>query len=121
MLWLTATAFRCARPRPSSGDAEGCERLYTELLPHRDRLIQWSFTGNGGSVRRVLGRAAAVAGRDEDACEHFEAALTRHAELEAPALLARTRCDYGRVSDKPTNPGPIASCAMRPRRRTGSG
>jgi len=62
-----------------------------------DQLVQWTFTGNGGSVQRLLGRAAAVTGRGDDAREHFEAALARHAELRAPALLARTRCDYAEV------------------------
>ena len=78
--------------------------------------MQWSFTGNGGSVRRILGRAAALAGRREDACPHFEAALARHAELEAPALLARTRCDYGEflLAREPTSPGLAGSCAKRP-------
>ena len=77
------------------GDADGAARLHTELAPYAERLIQWSFTGNAGSVRRLLGRTAAVAGRRDDAREHFEAALACHARLEAPALLARTRCDYG--------------------------
>jgi hypothetical protein len=78
-------------------DAEGAQRLYTELVPYADRLIQWTFTGNAGSVRRVLGRAAAAAGRRDEASEHFEAAMRRHAGLGAEALLARTQCDYGEV------------------------
>ena len=94
MLWLMATSSLC-EAAAELGDAELGERLHAELTPYRDRLVQWTFTGNAGSVRRILGRAAAIAGRHEDACQHFEAALARHAELEAPALLARTRCDYG--------------------------
>ncbi len=94
MLWLTATSALC-EAATELGDVARAEHLYAELAPYGDRLVQWSFTGNGGSVRRILGRAAALAGRREDACPHFEAALARHAELEAPALLARTRCDYG--------------------------
>ena len=94
MLWLTATASLC-EAAAELGDADGAARLYVELAPYADRLVQWSFTGNAGSVQRLLGRAAAVAGRRDDAREHFEAALACHAELEAPALLARTRCDYG--------------------------
>jgi hypothetical protein len=77
------------------GDADGAARLYAELDPYADRFAQWSFTGNAGSVHRVLGRTAAVLGRDDRARVHFEAAVTRHAELGAEPLLARARCDYG--------------------------
>ena len=94
LLWLTATGWLC-EAAAELGDAEGGDRLWAELSPYADRLIQWTFTGNAGSVRRVLGRAAAVAGRRDEAREHFEAALARHAELGARALLARTQCDYG--------------------------
>jgi AAA ATPase domain len=96
LLRLTATAWLC-EAATELGDAEGAERLYTELVPYADRLIQWTFTGNAGSVRRVLGRAAAAAGRRDEASEHFEAAMRRHAGLGAEALLARTQCDYGEV------------------------
>ena len=96
MLWLTATAS-LAEAAARLGDAEGGARLYAELEPYGDRLVQWSFTGNAGSVHRLLGRTAAVAGRGEHAREHFEAALARHEELGAAALLARTRCDYGEL------------------------
>ena len=94
MLWLPATAS-LSEAAVELGDADGAARLHTELAPYAERLIQWSFTGNAGSVQRLLGRTAAVAGRRDDAREHFEAALACHARLEAPALLARTRCDYG--------------------------
>jgi len=77
------------------GDAGGAARLYAELEPFADRLVQWSFTGNAGSVHRLLGRTAAAAGRPEPAAAHFEAALARHAAADAAPLLARTRCDYG--------------------------
>jgi hypothetical protein len=96
MLWLTATTSLC-EAAAELGDADGGAQLYAELEPYADRLVQWSFTGNAGCVRRALGRAAAVAGRHDDAREHFEAALARHAQLQAPALLARTQCDYGEI------------------------
>jgi tetratricopeptide (TPR) repeat protein len=96
LLWLTATAWLC-EAAVELGDAEGSERLYSELAPYADRLIQWTFTGNAGSVRRVLGRAAALAGRRDEASEHFERAMERHAALGAEALLARTRTDYGEL------------------------
>ena len=97
MLWLTATAL-AVRGRCELADADGAERLYHELEPLRGPAAsQWTFTGNAGSVQRVLGRAAMVAGRRDDACRHFEAALARHIELRAPALLARTRCDFAEL------------------------
>jgi hypothetical protein len=94
MLWLTATAS-LSEAAAELGDPDEAARLHAELAPYAERLIQWSFTGNAGSVQRLLGRTAAVAGRRDDAREHFEAALACHARLQAPALLARTRCDYG--------------------------
>ena len=38
-----------------------------------------------------------TAGRQEEARAHFEAALEQHVALEAPALVARTRCDLGEL------------------------
>ena len=94
MLWLTVMAS-LAEAAARLGDADGGAQLYGELEPYADRLVQWSFTGNAGSVQRLLGRTAAVAGWHDRACAHFEAALARHAALGAAPLLARTRCDYG--------------------------
>jgi tetratricopeptide (TPR) repeat protein len=96
MLWLTALGS-LGEAAARLGDGTGGAQLYAELEPYADRLVQWSFTGNGGSVHRLLGRTAAAAGRHEQACAHFEAALRRHATLGAAPLLARTRCDYGEL------------------------
>ena len=96
MLWLTAMAS-LAEAAARLDDPDGASQLYAELEPYADRLAQWSFTGNAGSVHRLLGRTAAVAGWDDRARAHFEAALRRHAELGAAPLLARTRCDYGEL------------------------
>ena len=96
MLWLTAMGS-LAEAAAQLGDVAGGARLHAELEPYADRLVQWSFTGNAGSVHRLLGRTAAVAGRRDQAGVHFEAALERHAALGAEALLARTRCDYGEL------------------------
>ena len=94
MLWLT-TIGSLAEAAAQLDDAVNAELLYAELEPYADRLVQWSFTGNAGSVQRLLGRTAASAGWNHRARMHFEAALRRHAELDAAPLLARTRCDYG--------------------------
>ena len=96
MLWLTAAAA-LAEAAAELGDVARSARLHAALEPYADHLIQWSFTGNAGSVHRVLGRTAAVAGWHDRAQDHFEAALERHTALGAEALLARTRCDYGEL------------------------
>lgn len=92
MLWLTATSA-LAEAAADLGDVDGSAALHAALEPYAERFIQWSFTGSAGSVHRVLGRTAAVAGWADRARTHFEAALERHAALDP--LLARTRCDYG--------------------------
>ena len=94
MLWLTAMGS-LAEAAAELGDADGGAQLYAELEPYADRLIQWSFTGNAGSVHRLLGRTAAVAGRRDQARDHFEAALAAACRARRRPLLARTRCDYG--------------------------
>jgi tetratricopeptide (TPR) repeat protein len=96
MLWLTAAAA-LAEAATELGDVARSARLHAALEPYADHLIQWGFTGNAGSVHRVLGRTAAVAGWHDRAQDHFEAALERHTALGAEALLARTRCDYGEL------------------------
>jgi hypothetical protein len=96
MLWLTATAS-LAETAAQLGDADECARLYAELEPYAERFVQWSFTGNGGSVHRLLGRTAGVAGLRDAARAHFDAAVARHEAVGAPPLVARTRCDYGEL------------------------
>ena len=96
MFWLASLAS-LAEAAAVVGDAEGGAQLYAALEPYADRLAQWSFTGNAGSVHRLLGRTAAVAEQRERAREHFEDALRRHAALGCGPLLARTRCDYGEL------------------------
>jgi hypothetical protein len=44
-----------------------------------------------------MGLLAATAGRPEEARAHLEAALERHAQLGAPGLVARSRCDLGEL------------------------
>ena len=96
MFWLACLAS-LAEAAAVVGDAEGGALLYTALEPYADRLAQWSFTGNAGSVHRLLGRTAAAAQQREHAREHFEQALQRHTALGCEPLLARTRCDYGEL------------------------
>jgi tetratricopeptide (TPR) repeat protein len=96
MLWLTAIGS-LAEAAAQLRDPDGGAQLHAELEPYADRLVQWSFSGSGGSVHRLLGRTAAVAGSHDRARAHFEAAIRRHAALGAAPLLARTCCDYGEL------------------------
>jgi tetratricopeptide (TPR) repeat protein len=96
MHWLSAMGS-LAEAAAQLGDRDGGTRLYAELEPFADRCIQWTFTGSAGAVNRLLGRTASLAGRHDRARIHYEAALARHQALGAPALLARTRCDYGEL------------------------
>ena len=116
MLWLTAMGS-LAEAAAQLGDPDGGAQLYAELEPYADRLVQWSFTGNAGSVHRLLGRTAAIAGWHDRARAHFEAALRRHAALGAAPLLARTRCDYGEFLLRGTRAEPsdvLAGFCARP-------
>jgi hypothetical protein len=81
----------------SLGDADGAQRLHARLEPHADRLVQTVFSGCWGSVRRFLGLLAATAGRGAEARANLEAALELHLALDAPALVARSRCDLGEL------------------------
>jgi RecA/RadA recombinase len=94
MFWLAAMGS-LAEAAAQLDDPDGAARLYAELEPCSDLLVQWSFTGNAGSVHRLLGRTAAITGRHDRAAAHFEAAMGRHDALGAAPLQARTCCDYG--------------------------
>ena len=96
VFWLASLAS-LAEAAAVLGDAQGAAHLHAALEPHADRLAQWSFTGNAGSVHRLLGRTAAAAQQRDCAREHFEHALRQHAALGCGPLLARTRCDYGEL------------------------
>ena len=60
MFWLASLAS-LAEAAAVLEDARGAAQLYAALEPHADLLAQWSFTGNAGSVHRLLGRTAAAA------------------------------------------------------------
>ena len=96
MFWLASLAS-LAEAAALLEARDGAAKLYAALEPHADLLAQWSFTGNAGSVHRLLGRTAAAAQHRDRAREHFESALRRHAALGSGPLLARTRCDYGEL------------------------
>ena len=93
VFWLTILAW-LAESCACSGDAERIPVLYELLAPFDDRYVQLTFSGSFGSLHRHLGLLAARLGRPQEAAEHFDEAVRRHQQLTAPALEARTRCDY---------------------------
>lgn len=80
------------------GDERRADTLYALLLPYSRHCV---VVGNAiaclGSVQHYLGLLAAGAGREREAADHFEAALSVHAALDAPLYLARTQFEYARV------------------------
>lgn len=93
LFWLP-TLTLLAQATAELGDDEHAAELYDLLAPHADRYAQLAFNGSLGSVHRVLGLLAGQLGRPFDAAAHFAEALRRHKALKAPALEARTCCDY---------------------------
>ena len=66
-----------------------------------------------GSADRLLGRLAALLGREREAERHFEQALKANARLRAPVCLAHTQLDYATA----LGPGAKAHAVDRRRRR----
>jgi DNA-binding SARP family transcriptional activator/tetratricopeptide (TPR) repeat protein len=93
VFWLTTLAW-LAEASARVGDPERTAVLYEILAPFADCFVQLTFNGSFGCVHRHLGLLAGTLGRPRQAAEHFEEALRRHAAIPAPALEARTYCDY---------------------------
>jgi class 3 adenylate cyclase/tetratricopeptide (TPR) repeat protein len=90
-LTLSYLAEVCTR----LGDALEAERLYEELLPHRDNAILAPVvTVCCGAAARYLGMLASVLGEWAIAEEHFEAALDIDERLHAWPWLAHTKHEF---------------------------
>ncbi|MEO8184014.1 MAG: AAA family ATPase [Deltaproteobacteria bacterium] len=81
------------------GSDAAARRVYDLLWPARERSISWGWTKMlwDGPASRVLGLLAQRLGRQEQAAEHFEAALATLNAIGAAPYLARTRYEYGRA------------------------
>lgn len=97
VMWLTTLAW-LAEACPRTGDHEQAAVLYELLSPYAARFVQLTFNGSFGCLHRHLGLLAVQLGRSRQATEHFEEAVNRHANIPAPALEARTLCDYAEAS-----------------------
>jgi hypothetical protein len=93
VFWLPTLAWM-AEVSARTGDRERAEVLEELLAPYADRFVQLIFNGSFGCLHRHLGLLAGQLGRPREAAEHFAEAVRRHAMIGAPALEARTRCDY---------------------------
>ncbi len=78
-------------------EAGVAEPLFALLLPFEDRAAVSSPDACIGSVARVLGRLAALLGRESDAVGQFERALEINAQLNARPWLARTQLQFAEV------------------------
>ncbi|MGH9674671.1 MAG: ATP-binding protein, partial [Bryobacteraceae bacterium] len=76
-------------------DKRRAELLYPMLLPYAGRLI---MSGNSavafGWISRPLGLISATLGRWDEAASHYEEAIRKNAEIDAPTFLAGTRLEY---------------------------
>ncbi len=93
VFWLTTLAW-LAEVSARVGDPERAAVLYELLTPFADRFVQLTFNASFGCVHRHLGLLAGTLGRSQQAAEHFDEALRRHAAIRALPLEARTCCDY---------------------------
>lgn len=87
--WLFASV-QAAEVAVEVGSDEACERLYTALLPHQDRLVS---TGPmfAGPVRDRLGLLALRLGRLDEALEHLRRCVAELDEIAALPWAARAR------------------------------
>jgi DNA-binding SARP family transcriptional activator len=115
--WLTTLAW-LAEISARTNDRQRAEVLHELLAPYADRCVQLTFTGSFGSVHRHLALLASQLDQPRVATEHFEEAVRRHAAIRAPALEARTLCDFADaiVARRAAGAKPYAS-EMRTRAR----
>ena len=95
--WLLSTTV-VAQVVGSIRAVEEAERQYELLTPYADRCAVVGFgTMCWGSVRRQLGRLAAVLNRWDESEEHFELGLEANAALGAWPWVAHTQYAYAEM------------------------
>lgn len=76
-------------------DRERAEKLHQLLIPFAARVaIISTAVASWGAVARFLGLLSTTLERWDEAIAHFEEAEQRHAAMQAPSLLARTRLEH---------------------------
>ncbi|MBV8140232.1 MAG: AAA family ATPase [Deltaproteobacteria bacterium] len=76
------------------GDRDYAEVLYSLLYPYASRNAVLGYVYCYGSVQFVLGRLAALLGHQEEAAQHFEAAIAANQRIGAVIWLAHSECEY---------------------------
>ena len=88
-LWLLTVSW-LAETAAALGDAQGCEELDQLLEGREDRLVALGGAGVAGSVARVRGLLAGVAGSAERAVDLHARALAVHERLGLRPWAARS-------------------------------
>jgi tetratricopeptide (TPR) repeat protein len=84
-----------ARACAALADAPRAAVLYDLLLPDAKRNLVIGFANvSEGAASHFLGLLAAVQGRDDEAAQHFDAALAMNARMGARPALAHTQREY---------------------------
>lgn len=95
--WLIGRAY-AAEVSTLLNDTHAATSLYDDLSPYAAHFL---VVGRAvicyGSVAHYLGMLATVMARWQEAEQHFLTAMQHHQQIEAPALLARTRYEYARM------------------------
>jgi hypothetical protein len=79
------------------GDRQWAEVLYDLVTPYAGHNATLGLASFLGAADHWLGVLAAVAGREDDATAHLEAALARHRDMGSRPLTALTEQAYGHV------------------------
>jgi class 3 adenylate cyclase/tetratricopeptide (TPR) repeat protein/DNA polymerase III delta prime subunit len=96
--WMSGIAILCGICA-HLGSADGAARLYEWLAPWSAQVSTIGVTTQG-PVAFHLGTMAALLGRNEDADEHFAAALKVGKKLESPYWIARTQIEWAQLDRK---------------------
>ena len=105
-------------------DADAAAVLAEKLRPFAGMLAHNGCT-TFGAVDRYLGMLATTLGRYFEADAHFAAAAAIHTRIGAPAWLARTQVDWGRMllrrdgKGDAEQAGELLASALRTARRIG--
>jgi hypothetical protein len=99
MVASLVTAVRCTK------DTELAGELYPLVLPYRDRNCCGGQSTFFGAVAHYLGVLATTIGEHDAAVEHFEAALERHRDIDAPPFVAMTQVALADALDERDAPG----------------
>ena len=94
--WLLAANYLADVCR-GLDDTVRASSLYDLLLPEADKIISDVAEGCAGSVHRPLGILASMLARNDEAMEHFRAAVATNARTNANPYLAIAKADLANL------------------------